>query len=107
MNFLSSIFRPNGRDQVHDPEKDVASGHNSPNPPISTLAQRATVLEPEDLQQLNTFRHMVGIHSTKGFITQIMGTENVHDGLHFDGRTAPNLGIVRRDVHVYERSRED
>jgi hypothetical protein len=53
------------------------------------------------MNQLNTFRHMVGIHSTKGFVPSAMGqkgrflTDLSHNNLHFDGRAAPNLGIVR------------
>jgi hypothetical protein len=95
MNFLPSVLRPQGRDQVHDLEKDGISGHTStspPGPPI--LSHRATILEPEAMEQLNTFRHMVGIHSTKGFAPQLHGDAS-HNTLHFDGRIAPNVGIVR------------
>ncbi|KAL1604610.1 hypothetical protein SLS59_003805 [Nothophoma quercina] len=46
--------------------------------------------------QLANFRHMVGIHSTKGF----SGSANpTHNNLHFDGRAAPNVGIYNRVCH--------
>lgn len=47
-------------------------------------------------EQLANFRHMVGIHSTKGF----SGTADAnHNNLHFDGRAAPNVGIYNRVCH--------
>lgn len=47
-------------------------------------------------EQLANFRHMVGIHSTKGF----SGTADPsHNNLHFDGRAAPNVGIYNRVCH--------
>jgi hypothetical protein len=99
MNFLPSALRPHSRDHVPDPEKDGISPSTPPFPP--PLLARPTVLEPEAMNQLNTFRHMVGIHSTKGFIPTIMnktgllGANVSHNNLQFDGRAAPNLGIVR------------
>lgn len=54
----------------------------------------------ESNSQLATFRHMVGIHSTKGFAAQTTNQKShflpdvSHNNLHFDGRAAPNLGIV-------------
>jgi hypothetical protein len=102
MNFLPSALRPHGRDQVHDLEKDGVSGTTSPFPSgPPPLTPRPTILEPDAMNQLNTFRHMVGIHSTKGFVPSAMGqkgrflTDLSHNNLHFDGRAAPNLGIVR------------
>jgi hypothetical protein len=101
MNFLPSALRPHGRNSEHDPEKDAYS----PSPP--PVSRRATVLEPEAMDQLNTFRHMVGIHSTKGFAPQTTSQkgrpsflpDNSHNNLHFDGRAAPNLGIYNRVCH--------
>lgn len=99
MSFLPAALRPHGRDQVHDIEKDSLSI----NPP--PLSYRPTTLEPEAMNQLNTFRHMVGIHSTKGFVPQITNprggftADNSHNNLHFDGRAAPNLGIYNRVCH--------
>ncbi|EAT85805.1 hypothetical protein HBH56_032920 [Parastagonospora nodorum] len=86
MNFLSSALRPQGREHVNDPEKDGAVGR-------TPMVNCATILEPAAMQQLDTFRHMVGIHSAKGH------TENAHNHLHFDGRAAPNVGIYNRVCH--------
>lgn len=106
MDFLPSALRPNGRDRVHDLEKDGMSGSTIPipsGPPL--LTNRATMLEPEGSHQLVTFRHMVGIHSTKGFVPAASGqkggffSDSSHNNLHFDGRAAPNLGIYNRVCH--------
>lgn len=53
-------------------------------------------MENDHNSQLATFRHMVGIHSTRGF-SGAAGT--THNNLHFDGRAAPNLGIYNRVCH--------
>jgi hypothetical protein len=53
-------------------------------------------MEDERNNQLANFRHMVGIHSTKGFSGASSAT---HNNLHFDGRAAPNLGIYNRVCH--------
>jgi hypothetical protein len=47
-------------------------------------------------EQLANFRHMVGIHSTKGFSGTADPSRN---NLHFDGRAAPNVGIYNRVCH--------
>jgi hypothetical protein len=78
------------------------SSNTSTFPP--PLAHRVTVLEPEAMSQLNTFRHMVGIHSTKGFVPQAMPSRggfhsDNHINLQFDGRVAPNVGIYNRVCH--------
>jgi hypothetical protein len=101
MNFLPSALRPHNHSSGQDPEKDAYS----PSPP--SISRRATVLEPEAMHQLNTFRHMVGIHSTKGFVPQSSSQKGPasflstvpHNSLHFDGRAAPNLGIYNRVCH--------
>jgi hypothetical protein len=101
MNFLPSALRPHGHKSDHDPEKDAYP----PSPP--PVSRRATVLDPEAMNQLNIFRHMVGIHSTKGFVPQTTSqkghtsflADNSHNNLHFDGRIAPNLGIYNRVCH--------
>ncbi|KAF2833144.1 hypothetical protein CC86DRAFT_414901 [Ophiobolus disseminans] len=101
MNFLPSVLRPHSR--AHDIEKDGISSNTSSFPP--PLAARATFLEPEAMNQLNTFRHMVGIHSTQGFVPQTPNAKGgffsdiSHNTLHFDGRAAPNLGIYNRVCH--------
>ena len=101
MNFLPSALRPHGREHSHDLEKDAMSSNTSAFPP--PLAHRSTVLEPEAMHLLNAFRHMVGIHSTTGFVPQMaqrgsfLSDNNVN--LHFDGRAAPNLGIYNRVCH--------
>jgi hypothetical protein len=67
------------------------------------------MLEPAAMNQLNTFRHMVGIHSTKGFVPQTPGQKGgflsdlSHNNLHFDGRAAPNLGIVCQPYPCVQR----
>lgn len=106
MHFLPKTFHPRGRDQERDIEKGGMSGSTLLLPPgVQPLSRRATMLEPEAMHQLDTFRHMVGIHSTKGFVSQIMGAkggflaDNSHNNLHFDGRAAPNLGIYNRVCH--------
>jgi hypothetical protein len=106
MHFLPSAFHPRGRDQEHDVEKDGMSGSTLQLPPgAQPPPRRATMLEPEAMHQLDTFRHMVGIHSTKGFVPQTMGAKRgffadiPHNNLHFDGRAAPNLGIYNRVCH--------
>lgn len=53
-------------------------------------------MEVDHSNQLATFRHMVGIHSTKGFTG---AADTTHNNLHFDGRAAPNLGIYNRVCH--------
>ncbi|KAH7414057.1 hypothetical protein DE146DRAFT_762654 [Phaeosphaeria sp. MPI-PUGE-AT-0046c] len=59
MNFLPSALRPHSRDHVHDLEKNGTLGNTSPYPiGPNPLSHRATVLEPEAMSQLNTFRHM-------------------------------------------------
>lgn len=92
MNFLPSAFRP--RSRAHDLEKDGMSSKNSSFPP-PLIPARATFLEPEVMTQLNTFRHLIGIHSTKGLVPQSTGQTD----LHFDGRAAPNRGIYNRVCH--------
>lgn len=111
MHFLPETLRPHGREQVHDLEKDGMSSSAAPYPPPPPLAHRATILEPQAMEQLNTFRHMVGIHSTKGFIpvSQLLHPQQKngvfdisHTNLHFDGRAAPNVGIVSHQPnHLY------
>lgn len=54
------------------------------------------MMENEQNNQLANFRHMVGIHSTKGFAGS---NDTTHNNLHFDGRAAPNLGIYNRVCH--------
>jgi hypothetical protein len=101
MNFLPSAFRPHGHSTNHDPEKDAYS------PSAPPASRHATVLAPEAMPQLDTFRHMVGIHSTKGFVSQTGSQKGPasslftipHNNLHFDGRAAPNLGIYNRVCH--------
>ena len=53
-------------------------------------------MEDEQNNQLANFRHMVGIHSTKGFSS---ASDAMHSNLHFDGRAAPNIGIYNRVCH--------
>lgn len=102
MSFLPSALRHHSHE--HDPEKGGSTSSPPSFPP--PLLSRPTVLEPEAMNQLNTFRHMVGIHSTRGFLSQITEQEgglfNSHtpnNTLHFDGRAAPNVGIYNRVCH--------
>lgn len=53
-------------------------------------------MEDEQNSQLANFRHMVGIHSIKGFSG---AADTKHNSLHFEGRAAPNLGIYNRVCH--------
>lgn len=55
-------------------------------------------MENDHNSQLASFRHMVGIHSTKGF-SGSGAADSAHNNLHFDGRAAPNLGIYNRVCH--------
>ncbi|KAF2181068.1 hypothetical protein K469DRAFT_713941 [Zopfia rhizophila CBS 207.26] len=93
MDFLPAAFRP-GRDRVASVE-DGLSGTTFLQPPSG---RRPTIVPPED--QLGTFRHMVGIHSTRSLGSSLPEkSQGLHNNLHFDGRTAPNLGIYNRVVH--------
>jgi hypothetical protein len=115
MHFLPGALRTDGREQAHDLEKDGMTAKVSPSPPPPPpLAHRATVLETEAMDQLNMFRHMVGIHSTKGFIPQLLHPQKTglfeacYSNLHFDGRAAPNVGIVSQQQHyLYLERPED
>ncbi|KAJ8110582.1 hypothetical protein OPT61_g6611 [Boeremia exigua] len=97
MNYIPSALRPQGRDRVHNVE-DGLSGSTLPmafGTPAPAVINPAT-MENDHNSQLSYFRHMVGIHSTKGFT----GTaDSSHNNLHFDGRAAPNLGIYNRVCH--------
>lgn len=59
--------------------------------------------------KLATFRHLVGIHSTRSFApskTFANGQPDLsHNNLHFDGRAAPNLGIYNRVCHREQQSK--
>ncbi|CAO2650342.1 Nn.00g016340.m01.CDS01 [Neocucurbitaria sp. VM-36] len=107
MDFLPSVLRPNGRDRARNVE-DGMSGDTlqyPPGPPPLPGSRRATLFAPEPNSQLATFRHMVGIHSTKEFAAQTANQKShlmpdlSHNNLHFEGRAAPNLGIYNRVCH--------
>ncbi|KAF2632111.1 hypothetical protein BU25DRAFT_321465, partial [Macroventuria anomochaeta] len=89
MNYLPSALRPQGRDRVHNVE-DGLSGSTLP---MAFGAPTQAAIENDQNNQLANFRHMVGIHSTKGF------SGASHNSLHFDGRAAPNVGIYNRVCH--------
>jgi hypothetical protein len=98
MHYLPAVLRPHSRRHVSDIEKDGLSQNTSPYPPgAQLLAHRPTVLPPDSLQKLNAFRHLVGINSTKGLYPKILPGQGDSDtnNLHFYGRAAPNVGIVR------------
>lgn len=105
MDHLPSILRPHGRDRAHDLEKDGMSSNSRPFPSPPPIPHRPTMLEPEAMHQLNAFRHMVGIHSTKGFVSSgimpkaSLFSDNTQVNLHFEGRAAPNVGIYNRVCH--------
>ncbi|KAH6615127.1 hypothetical protein C7974DRAFT_379999 [Boeremia exigua] len=97
MNFIPSALRPQGRDRVHNVE-DGLSGSTLPmaiGTPAQTVINPAT-MENDHNSQLARFRHMVGIHSTRGFFG---AADTSHNNLHFEGRAAPNLGIYNRVCH--------
>ncbi|KAF2866652.1 hypothetical protein BDV95DRAFT_441167, partial [Massariosphaeria phaeospora] len=60
------------------------------------------VPEPDNLA---TFRHMVGIHSTRSFVPTTAIPDLSHNNLHFEGRAAPNLGIYNRVVHREQQAK--
>ncbi|KAJ4991287.1 C6 transcription factor [Stagonosporopsis vannaccii] len=97
MNYIPSALRPQGRDRVHNVE-DGLSGSTLPmafGTPAQAVINPAT-MENDHNSRLANFRHMVGIHSTRGFSGV---ADTTHNNLHFDGRAAPNLGIYNRVCH--------
>lgn len=96
MDYLPASLRP-GRPRASNVE-DGLSDISQPPPPPLTTRRRTIVLEAQD--KLSIFRHLVGIHSTRSFATNISGTADLtHNNLHFDERAAPNLGIYNRVCH--------
>lgn len=59
--------------------------------------------------KLATFRHLVGIHSTRSFApspSTLNGQPDLsYNNLHFDGRAAPNLGIYNRVCHREQQAK--
>ncbi|KAF2996629.1 hypothetical protein E8E13_002325 [Curvularia kusanoi] len=97
MNYLPSALRPQGRDRAPHVE-DGLSGSTLPmavGAPAPATVNPVT-MESDHNNQFAHFRHMVGIHSTKGFTG---AADTSHNNLHFDGRAAPNLGIYNRVCH--------
>ncbi|KAH7388854.1 hypothetical protein BKA66DRAFT_569165 [Pyrenochaeta sp. MPI-SDFR-AT-0127] len=107
MDFLPSALRPNGRDRVRNVEDGLSGStlQNLNGAPQASGSRRATMFAPEPSNQLATFRHMVGIHSTREFAPQTSNQKShlipdfSHNNLHFEGRAAPNLGIYNRVCH--------
>ncbi|KAI8941318.1 hypothetical protein NX059_002545 [Plenodomus lindquistii] len=103
MQYLPSIFRPGGRDRVHNAEEGL-SGSMLQFPPgqAQPPLQHAPTFTPEPNSQLATFRHLVGIHSTREF-GALSNHERMlhapHDSLHFEGRAVPNVGMYNRVCH--------